>query len=70
MGAKDFQSTREFTDGTLRLARDSVSARPTSQDGRDQRGQQAPSVDGHVEDGEELLPLVALEEMKGMIRPQ
>lgn len=34
---------------------------PTSQDGCDQSGQEAPGVDGHVENGEELLPLAALE---------
>lgn len=39
----------------------SVSVGPTSQDGCDQSGQEAPGVDGHVENGEELLPLAALE---------
>lgn len=33
----------------------------TPQDGSDQRGQEAPGVDRHVEDGEELLPLFDLE---------
>lgn len=38
-----------------------VSAGPTSQDGSDQSRQEAPGVDGHVENGEELLPLATLE---------
>lgn len=33
----------------------------TPQDGSDQRRQEAPGVDRHVEDGEELLPLFDLE---------
>lgn len=50
-----------FTSRTRRSAAGSVSVGPTSQDGSDQSGQEAPGVDGHVENGEELLPLAALE---------
>lgn len=37
----------------------------TPEDGRDQRRQEAPGVDRHVEDGEELLPLFDLGVKKG-----
>lgn len=36
----------------------------TSQDGSHDGGQQAPGIDGHVEDGEELLPRFELEAKK------
>lgn len=35
----------------------------TSEDGRDHGGQEAPSVDRHVEDGEEFLSLGQLQEI-------